>query len=137
MLTAAQRRGDFSASSKPIINPFTGNPYPNNQIPVNAVPQNIINTYMPMPNSNGSTNYAGVNSGRLSVNQGIVRVDHKFSESDQIFLHYIYAHSRFSGDRCQPQFHFNGTYPIHNVALQYLHIFSPQLVNELRAGVRS
>ena len=33
VLTPAQRKGDFSSSSTPIINPFTGNPYPNNQIP--------------------------------------------------------------------------------------------------------
>jgi len=135
VLTAAQRKGDFSASSTPIINPFTGNPYPNNQIPVNPVSANIINTYMPLPNSSGSTNYAGVNSGRLGVNQGIARIDHKFSESDQIFLHYIYALRDFPVTDVNPNFHFTGTYPIHNVALQYLHIFSPQLLNELRAGV--
>ncbi|NUQ29016.1 MAG: TonB-dependent receptor [Acidobacteriaceae bacterium] len=134
VLTPAQRKGDFSASSTPIINPFTGNPYPNNQIPVNAVAQNIINTYMPLPNSSGSTNYAGVNSGRLSVNQGIVRLDHKFSDRDQVFLHYIYAIRDFPVTDVNPNFHFTGTYPIHNVALQYLHILSPKLLNELRAG---
>ena len=134
VLTAAQRKGDFSASSTPIINPFTGNPYPNNQIPVNAVSANIINTYMPLPNSSGSTNYAGVNSGRLSVNQGIVRLDHKFSENDQVFLHYIYAIRDFPVTDVNPNFHFTGTYPIHNVAVQYLHIFSPKWLNELRAG---
>jgi outer membrane receptor protein involved in Fe transport len=135
VLTPAQRKGDFSASSKPIINPFTGKQYPNNQIPVNAVSANIINTYMPLPNSSGSTNYAGVNSGRLSVNQGIVRLDHKFDESNQVFLHYIYAIRDFPVTDVNPNFHFTGTYPIHNVAAQYLHIFSPKLLNELRAGV--
>src|SRR5215470_5265505 len=95
VLTPAQRQGDFSATPTPIINPFTGEPYPNNQIPVNSVSANIINTYMPLPNSTGSTNYAGTNSGRLGVNQGIARVDHKFSESDQIFIHFIYAMRNF------------------------------------------
>jgi outer membrane receptor protein involved in Fe transport len=135
VLTPAQRQGDFSASSTPIINPFTGNPYPNNQIPVNPVSANIINTYMPLPNSGGSTNYAGTNSGRLSVDQGIARVDHKFSEKDQVFLHFIYAMRNFPVTDVNPNFHFTGTYPIYNVAAQYIHIFSPKLLNEFRAGV--
>jgi len=134
VLTAAQRKGDFSASETPIINPFTKQPYPNNQIPVNSVSANIINTYMPLPNSNGSTNYAGSSSGRLSVNQGIARLDHKFGENDQVFLHYIYAIRDFPVTDVNPNFHFIGNYPIHNVAAQYLHIFSPKLLNELRAG---
>ncbi len=134
VLTPAQRQGDFSASSTPIIDPFTGQPYQNNQIPVNPVSASIINTYMPLPNSSGSTNYAGTNSGRLSVDQGIARVDHKFSEKDQLFAHFIYAMRNFPVTDVNPNFHFTGTYPIYNVAAQYLHVFSPKLLNEFRAG---
>ncbi|WP_130418313.1 hypothetical protein [Edaphobacter modestus] len=32
-------------------------------------------------------------------------------------------------------FRYTGTYPVHNAALQYIHVFSPVLVNEVRAGV--
>lgn len=134
VLTTAERNGDFSATSTPIINPFTGDPYPNNQIPVNPVSANIINTYMPLPNKTGNTNYAAAQSGRLSIDQGIVRLDHKFNEKNQVFLHYIYAIRNFPVTDVNPNFHFTGTYPIHNVAFQYLHIFSPALLNELRLG---
>ena len=134
VLTPAERTGDFSATPTPIINPFTGQAYPHNQIPVNPVSANIINTYMPLPNRTGSTNYAGASSGRLSVDQGIVRLDHKFNDSNQMFLHYIYAIRNFPITDVNPNFHFTGTFPIHNVALQYLHIFSPKLLNELRLG---
>jgi len=138
VLTAAQRRGDFSASATPIVNPSTGQSYLNNQVPVNAVSQQIINTYMPLPNisgSGGEANYAGASRGNLSVDQGILRLDHRFNDSNQIFLHYIYAYRNFPTTDLNPAFQFTGTYPIHNAALQYLHIFSPSLLNELRAGV--
>jgi len=135
VLTAAQRQGDFSAIKTPLRNPFTGGTYANNQIPVNSVSQNIINQYMPLPNSSGSTNYAGASSGDLSVDQGIARIDHKFDEKNQIFVHYLYAFRNFPVTNINPNFHFTGTYPIHNAALQYLHIFTPALVNELRMGV--
>lgn len=134
VLTAEQRKGDFSALKTPLRNPFTGGTYPNNQIPVDSVSQSIIDQYMPLPNATGSTNFAGVTLGNLSVDQGIVRVDHKFSEKDQIFVHYLYAFRNFPVTNINPNFHFTGTYPIHNAALQYLHIFTPSLVNELRLG---
>ena len=136
VLTAAQRNGDFSASSTPITNPFTGLPYTNNQVPVNTVSKNIIDTYMPLPNisTGGSANYAGSSEGNLTVNQGLVRLDHKFNDKNQLFVHYIYANRNFPTTDLNPSFRFTGTYPIHNAALQYLHIFSPSLLNELRLG---
>ena len=137
VLTEAQRQGDFSASATPIINPFNGQPYVNNQIPVNPISQQIINTYMPLPNianSGGSTNYAGSSEGNLSVNQYIVRLDHRFDDKNQVFLHYIYAYRNFPTSDLNPNFNFTGTYPIHNAALQYIHTFSPSLLNELRLG---
>ncbi|MEO6911029.1 MAG: TonB-dependent receptor [Edaphobacter sp.] len=134
VLTAAQRDGDFSALTTPLRNPFTGGTYAGNQIPVNAVAQKIVKQYMPLPNSTGGTNYAGASSGNESVNQGIARIDHKFNDKNQLFVHYLYAFRNFPVTNINPNFHFTGTYPIHNAALQYLHIFSPSIVNELRVG---
>ena len=136
VLTAAQRSGNFAASSTPIMNPFTGLPYADNQVPVNTVSKNIIDTYMPLPNisAGGSANYAGSSEGNLTVNQGLVRLDHKFNDKNQLFVHYIYANRNFPTTDLNPSFRFTGTYPIHNAALQYLHIFSPSLLNELRLG---
>jgi len=136
VLTRQQRQGDFSASTTAITDPFSGAPYANNQVPVNAVSQQIIDTYMPLPNipDTGGGNYAGSSQGNLSVNQYLVRVDHRFNDKNQIFVHYIYAFRNFPDREINPSFHFTGTYPIHNAALQYLHIFSPSLLNELRLG---
>ncbi|MGA8594489.1 MAG: carboxypeptidase regulatory-like domain-containing protein [Bryobacteraceae bacterium] len=87
VLTPAQRAGDFSASSTPIVDPLIGNPFPNNVIPqsrIDPVAQNIVNKYMPLPNISGAVNYSGASEGNLTVNQGIVRMDHYFSQNDQV-----------------------------------------------------
>ena len=136
VLTAAERNGDFSAHMGALRNPFTGGTYANNQVPVNAVAQSILNQYMPLPNGNfaGGLNYSGVGIGNETVNQILGRVDHKFSDKDQIFVHYIFTKRDFPNTDVNPNFRFNGTYPMHNAAVQYLHVFSPKLVNEFRIG---
>jgi len=137
VLTQAQRNGDFSAYSGTLKNPYTGGTYANKQIHVNAVAQNIINTYMPLPNGtfSGGNNYSGVSVGNQTNNQFIGRVDHRFNDKDSIFIHYIYGKRDFPDTDLNPNFRYTGTYPMHNAALQYIHVFSPTLVNEVRAGV--
>ncbi|HEY0163349.1 MAG TPA: TonB-dependent receptor [Edaphobacter sp.] len=136
VLTPAQRNGDFSSYAGTLKNPYGGT-YANNQIPVDAVSQNIINTYMPLPNGSfaGGQNYSGASIGKQSNNQYIGRLDHKFSDKDSIFVHYIYGKRDFPNTDTNPNFRYTGTYPMHNAALQYIHIFTPSLVNEVRAGV--
>ncbi|MDE1176694.1 MAG: carboxypeptidase regulatory-like domain-containing protein [Edaphobacter sp.] len=137
VLTPAQRNGDFSAYATPLKNPYTGGTYANNQVPVNAVSQSIINTYMPLPNGSfaGGQNYSGASLGRQSNNQYIGRIDHKFNDRNSLFIHYIYTKRDFPITDTNPNFRYTGTYPMHNAALQYIHVFSPSLVNEVRAGV--
>jgi len=137
VLTTAQRNGDFSAllPGKQLKSPYTGANYTNNQIPVDSVSQNIVNTYMPLPNyTSTSNNYSGVTSGNETVNQYIGRIDHKVNDKNQLALHYVYAYRNFPYTAIDPNFTFTGTYPMQNVALQYIHIFTPSLVNELRLG---
>ncbi|HEY2931868.1 MAG TPA: TonB-dependent receptor [Acidobacteriota bacterium] len=53
-LTAAERTGDFSASSSPVRDPLTGVPFPGNRIPANridSVSGNVLSrSLMPLPN---------------------------------------------------------------------------------------
>lgn len=137
VLTPEQRRGDFSASTTPVIDPTTGAQFAGNVIParfLNPVSLNIINKYMPLPNTSGSVNYAGAALGNLTVNQGIARVDHYFSQRDQLFVHYIRAFRNFPETDLNPNFTFTGTYPIDNLSAQWVHTFTPTLLNEFRAG---
>jgi outer membrane receptor protein involved in Fe transport len=135
--TAAQRRGDFSASPDPVTDPTTGQPFPGNIIPqarLNSVATSIINQYMPLPNTGGDLNYAGSSLGDQTNHQGIVRVDHYFSQKDQLFAHYIGAHRAFPDTDLNPNFSFTGDYPMHNFQAQYVHTFNPYTINEFRAG---
>ncbi len=137
VLTPQQRAGDFAASPTPIINPTNGQAFTGNVIPpglLNPVSLNIINHYMPLPNTSGTVNYAGSALGDLTVNQGIARVDHYFSSKDQLFVHYIRAFRNFPTTDLNPNFTFTGTYPISNLSAQWVHTFTPSILNEFRAG---
>src|SRR5439155_23644731 len=82
VLTPAQRAGDFSASATPVIDPLSGNAFPGNIIPTNRldpVSVNLVKQYMPLPNTSGTVNYAGVTQGRLGTDQGLARGDQYFS----------------------------------------------------------
>ena len=136
VFSAAERTGDFSAllPKTQLKSPYTGLPYKNNQIPVDTVAQNIVNTYMPLPN-NPSGSYSGAATGNQSNNQFLGRIDYKFNDRNQLALHYIYQHRNFPNVSVNPNFAYTGTSPLSNAGLQYVHTFSPKLVNELRLGV--
>jgi len=101
---------------------------------VDPVSTNILNKYMPLPNTAGVVNYSGSSLGNLTTHQGLVRVDHYFSKSDQLFVHYIYAKRDFPNQDLNPNFSFTGNYPMSNFYAQYIHTFAPNLLNEFRTG---
>src|SRR5260370_17737959 len=98
VFTPAQRQGDFSATSTPIRDPLNNAPFPDNMIPqnrLNPVSVNLINAYTPQPNTACAVNYSGVTVGKLTMDQGIARIDQYFSGHDQVFFHYIYSRRDF------------------------------------------
>ncbi len=138
VLTPAEKNGDFSSLLPGIqlVSPYTGLPYPGNKIPVDPVAQNIAETYMPLPNTNQhGSNYAYVTGGDESVNQYIAHIDHRINGTNQLGVHFLYAFRNFPSTDPNPNFSYTGTYPIYNAGLQYLHTFSPNLINELRLGI--
>ena len=139
VFTAAMRKGDFSAFTAPIHNPITKAVYAGNQVPIDQNVLSIINQYQPLPNipgtSNGTVNnFSGVQTGDESVDQYLMRVDHKFSDQNQLAVHYIYAKRDFPITGVAPAFSYSGIYLINNGGLQYVHSFSQNLINEFRAG---
>ena len=137
VLTPAEENGDFSSllPGTQLVSPYTGLLYVNNQIPVDPVAQNIAKNYMPLPNtSQNGLNYAFVTGGDETVNQYIGRIDHKINDTNQLAFHFIYAFRNFPSADPNPYFTYRGTYPIYNTGLQYVHTFSPKLLNELRLG---
>ena len=84
VLTTAQRQGDFSTFNGTIRDPLNNQPFMNNTIPqnrLNPVSVNLIKTYTPLPNTAGAVNYSGVTAGKLTMDQGIGRIDQYFSDS--------------------------------------------------------
>ena len=51
-----------------------------------------------------------------------------------MFVHYIRSRRDFPNYELNPNFYFNGTFPNSSLAAQYVHTFSPSLLNEVRFG---
>ncbi len=82
--TAAQRRGDFSALSRPLLDPVTRQPYPNNQIPaaqMSPISQSILEK-VPQPSSGNQIFTAAPNN--YDDDQFLIRIDHQITSSNRI-----------------------------------------------------
>lgn len=137
VFTPAMRRGDLSAFTAPVSDPLAGTAFPGNIIPdnrINPVSRNLINNFMPLPNTTGTVNYSGITRGDLAMDQGIARIDHYFSQRDQLFFHYIYARRDFPNVELNPAFRYNSTFPNSSLSVQHVHVFSPAKLNEVRFG---
>lgn len=119
--------------------PFAGNRLPASRLDPTAI--KLLNLY-PAPTTSSLLNNFAVNrNNSLDSNGFDVRLDQYFSEHDQAFLRYSYAHSPsiypgpFAGFADGGGFA-NGdqTSDVQGAALSYTHSFTSTLVNEMRAG---
>ncbi len=137
VFSSAQLAGNFTGF-KTIVDPTTGVAFAGNLIPssrLNPVALNIANTFIPQANVNSTvSNLSGVTNTRTTNHQALTRVDHIFSDRDQIFGHYIYNYNYVPNIGLAPQF---GSFPKQqnqSIAGQWLHTFSPTKVNEIEYG---
>jgi Carboxypeptidase regulatory-like domain/TonB-dependent Receptor Plug Domain/TonB dependent receptor len=157
---AAFRNGDFSALLHPAIingkpvrspiiiyNPMTGQPFTDaagnitNIIPANLINKNaqaLINKYVPLPQFN-PTDILDVNSivavpNILDQNQYFARIDQLFNPKDRIFVRFAGQFGRWNVGNLNPNFPYTQHIQDFNAAFQYLHIFSPTVLNEFRVG---
>lgn len=92
--TAAERSGDFSGLSTPIINFNTGVPYPDGRIPqsqLNSISRAILNNYIPLPTS-GNFIYAS-SPNDFNDRQYLIRIDHQFSNANRLSGRYFDSRS--------------------------------------------
>lgn len=141
--TAAERAGNFSALSKPLINPYTGVPYPGNQIPAGTAPgdQNAIGVnalaFFPQPTGsylNGTDNYFSVADTINNWNQETGRIDWNPNTNNSLFVRMTLQSQATTTQGFTP---YNAdVYPSDpkNLAVGWTHTFSPNLVNNLRWG---
>jgi hypothetical protein len=136
---AALRNGDFSGVAARIVDPLSGQPFAGNQIPTTRIAsyaRKFLDGFVPLPNTNEpGINYRGPRaSAPITQDQYIARMDHVFSAKDSINGSYIY---NIQADDTTPTFVFDtrgNRARAQNVSLAETHVFSPAIVNELRAG---
>ncbi len=140
--TAAQRGGDFSGRIPPLIDISAGGvPFPGGIIPpalLNPVSQGVMERYIPLGNTTPSVYTATVVT-HNDYDQGGGRIDHRFSDRDQIALRYSYSNGTninpisVRGSDL-PGFPVQDDLETHAFSLSETHLFSPRAVNSFRAS---
>ncbi len=143
--TLALKRGDFSAISTPIRNPFANNqPFPGNQIPQSLWSRQgagLLALY-PDPNRAGAQNFVSAGTGPFRLDQFSARVDHRIGDKDNLFGVYEFANSKeffpISNPLCSardvPGWGCDELQRTQHSVLVWTHVFGPRLVNEARVG---
>jgi hypothetical protein len=143
--TQAMRAGDFTGLPV-IVDPLSGQPFPNNQVPASRLDARAkaLIDWVPLPNQAGSgpagtlNNYV-VNIPNISdINRYGVRIDHRFSDQDSIWvnLNHSIGDPYFVAQAYPPRYGSweNGGYSTQSANITYVRNFSPRTLNELRLG---
>ena len=143
------------AVSRAIRLPGDTTPFPNNIIPrslINPVSTNLLTYkktspfaeggFIPPPNiddqaraERSTLNRAGTNDQVLDSDQVLGRFDHRFSDNDRVFAHYVIVQSSWVNDPLQRTTAFTTKFRAQNVGAGYSKIISPTIVNDLRVGL--
>lgn len=149
----AFRNGDFSSFRSRIYDPnartaganglVTSTPFPNNQIPASLLNAGAVATLglVPAPNTGAAGaqagNYLNIARQPFRSNQYDIRADHQFSEKNTLFGRYSRGRQTNVNPGNFPGFIGGGTNNINNsitTIIDDTHVFSPNVVNEARAG---
>jgi hypothetical protein len=156
--TAEFRRGDFSALLNrrnaagqplpaiqlvdPFSNPDNPTPFPGNIIPEARISPaaRALLQYWPQPQNALPDPLTGVNfrnpgTNSIDDDQYFLKVDHAFSASDRVFARYATNLPSWFSIQANPNFSYLVTGRNNNLATQWLHMFSPTVINEARFGI--
>jgi hypothetical protein len=149
--TAKMIAGDFSELSTPIYDPATAvrTAFPGNIIPASRLDP-IALKYLalyPAPTSPGlANNFTGTNNRTQNSSTADLRVDHRFNDRNTLFARYSYNNVDTFTPGALPEINGvqpggnNGTFPGPNTTVadgfqaNYLKIYGPSLVSEIRVG---
>jgi hypothetical protein len=116
----------------------------NNQLPANRLDSNAIKLLQLYPAANlggVQNNYQVTTLNTTSANTFDVRIDHHFSDRDQVFGRYSQINSTTVTPPPFTGVADGGGYgagtqklDVHGVAVSYTHVFTPTMVNEVRFG---
>jgi hypothetical protein len=154
--TALERMGNFSQSDTvggvliPIIDPTTGVQFPGNIVPTNRINssgQGILNVF-PLPNAtniaitNRNYNYTLQENLLEPRHNQVYRADFRASSKDLIYVRgnsWIGDEKGYAAaDAFSPEVLSDDTYLYtdNDLSADYVHIFTPSILNEFNAGVR-
>ncbi len=161
--TLKMRQGDFSEITAGIFDPATtvqnGTAFTRQQFANNLIPQNrwdpvtakLINAY-PLPTTSGLVNNLVTSpTRRQDWDQYDVRVDHTQSERDNFFARYSWSKTATTNPFTFPAVNLPGvgksvgignedtfagtsTLLAHHAVINWVHVFSPRILLDLRAG---
>ena len=150
----AMRNGDFSALldrrnpagvAQPVVNiidPTNGQPFAGNIIPTGRITSTArtLSSFWEKPQAILSDpitgfNYAGAGTQSINDDQYYVKVDHNLGSKDKLMFRYATnIPDWLQKPGAAPQFTYLVVARNNNIATQWLHIFSPSVINEARYG---
>ncbi|HUG54957.1 MAG TPA: TonB-dependent receptor, partial [Vicinamibacteria bacterium] len=83
----------------------------------------------------GLAEYRGVLDRGSTEDMGLVRLDHRFSGTDSLFVRYLFGRSELDEPVNLPQFPNVVRHRRHLLTLEQRHLFSPSVLSELRLGL--
>lgn len=136
--TIQQLSGDFSGGPT-IYDPSTGNPFPGNKITtINAKAQALINAGL--FKTTYSNQLAGFNavttlSSPDNIDEYMIRADAHLGSKDSLFARFSASNENRFSPNMSPFSSTTEQQKGKNIAADYTHIFTPNLINDLRFGL--
>jgi hypothetical protein len=132
----AQKLGDFSSVSTPIIDPTTGAPFPGNIIPADRI--DPTSTYfLPWILTANSGHYFNANGNTTNKTwETTVRIDHQITSKQRIYGRYVYVNQPQTKLSYNPDPALAGidTVRQHNVGINYTYTITNNILLTLSAG---
>ena len=132
----AYRTGDFSALSRQLFDPTTGQPFPGNIIPSNRIDRNAAAYVKMYPALNFrdslGRNWIGRGARKDDTDEKNFRIDHHFNDSHRVMWRYT-PEFRLSNYLVDPGFDFlrrEDRTPARNMAVNYNAALRPNLLND-------
>jgi outer membrane receptor protein involved in Fe transport len=136
VLSAAERRGDFSGLSRAITDPAANNqPFPDRTIPANRLSQPVqqfLEAFVPLPNrADGLYSFASQQSN--DQDNIIGKVDHQFTSANRLSARMLVNLETFrEATGNLPNLFADIEYSNYNLSLSNTHIISPSMLNSFQ-----
>jgi hypothetical protein len=134
--TEAQRAGNFGSAT--VTDPLTNAPFPNNTIPAsrrNPITTTLADRYVPLPNRPGTVNnWISTDPQKIDVMQFNWKIDHRLSDKDHIFGHYIFEDTDFRYPKLFPTDDASQLLRGQNALISWNRTLGPRTLNEARVG---